>query len=551
MALFQPAEVTSAYLKSGFLGFQGSGKSVTLSLLAIGLVLHMRKLNIEYANRPVFFLDTETGSDWVIPLFKEMRVDLHVAKTRAFSDLIGAIDEAQKAASFLLTDSVTHFWTELTSSYARAKAKQLRITSGIYRLQFQDWAYLKGDQGWQQFTDRYVNSPLHMGVAGRAGFEYDYFEDDDGKKQLEKTGVKMKAEGEFGFEPSLLVQMEICQKLDGKSIERVWRKANIVKDRSMLIDGKSFLFTGEDDDGNKLSAHDLVLQTFRAFQPHIKMLNLGGRQLGVDTTRTSEHMVPVEKKDWHSVQKTIVLEEIEAVLGEHYPSSGKEDKQARAALILKHFSSRSWTEVENMRMDELRQRFDSLYRELKGEPSRYTAIMSENAKGDGRDLGDGLPDHSSAEGAAKANTAGPELTLEQKLIADLPEIKTVPGLLAWAIEVTNKHRATLGEDAFNRVNVAMMARQTEVLKEQSKKPPEGDEGGDKPEPSKDDGKPPQSDAPKTDLSEVDPATGAPRFLTRNDDPTAAERQKAKRARDAANKGKAAQAEQLVEYYEHA
>ena len=40
------------------------------------------------------------------------------------------------------------------------------------------------------------------------GYEYDYFEDEAGKKQLEKTDIKMKAEGEMGYEPSLLVLME-------------------------------------------------------------------------------------------------------------------------------------------------------------------------------------------------------------------------------------------------------------------------------------------------------------------------------------------------------
>jgi hypothetical protein len=528
MTLFSPAEVTSAYLKSGFLGFQGSGKSVTLSALAAGLVLHMKKLGIEYADKPVFFLDTETGSDWLIPLFKELGVPLHVAKTRAFSDLIAAIDEAKKDASFLIVDSVTHFWTELTSSYARAKAKQLKITSGIYRLQFQDWAFLKGDQGWQQFTDRYVNSPLHMGVAGRAGFEYDYFEDDDGKKQLEKTGVKMKAEGEFGFEPSLLVQMEIHQKLDGKSVERVWRKANVVKDRSMLIDGKSFLFTGTDDDGNKLSAYDLTLQTFRAFQPHISRLNLGGKQLGVDTSRTSEHMVPADKKDWNSTQKTIVLEEIDSVLTERYPSAKAEDKQAKAAMILKHFQTRSWTEVENMRTDELRERFDMLHRELfDGAPSRYTAINAENAKGDGRDLGDSLPDHSAApqRGPGPRQDAAPpaELTLEQKLVAQIADCKAITECVHVAMEVTNKYREQLGEAGFIRINEVLMKRQSEILKEESdRKAKDGGDGGEKPQEPKDP-KPAKNgrggNAKRADVDEIDEKTGFPKGLVRNPDNT--------------------------------
>jgi hypothetical protein len=469
MTLFRPAEITSAYLKSGFLGFQGSGKTLTMSLLAMGLVLHMRKLGIDYANKPVFFLDTETGSDWVKPFFDEMGIELYVAKTRAFTDLIGAIDEATKEASFLLTDSVTHFWTELTESYGRAKAKKLN-SSGPYRLQFQDWAYLKGEQGWRQFTDRYINSPLHMGVAGRAGFEYDYFEDDDGKKQLEKTGVKMKAEGEFGFEPSLLVQMEIQQHVQGKGVDKVWREAHVIKDRSTLIDGKTFTFTGEDDEGRKLSTRDLVLQVFRAFEPHIKRLNLGGKQLGVDTTRTSEHIVQVEKKDWHSTQKAIVLEEIEAVLVEHYPSTKQEDKLAKAALILKHFETRSWTEVENMRVDELRLRFDSLYTELKNEPSRYAHLFT--AKATATEIDDEIPGLE-----APATTTAPAepqpLSLKDKLLTQLATLNTVQEILHFAVEAGQM--AGLSDDDRREVGNAVLARQGEIAKQP--KPEERPEGG--------------------------------------------------------------------------
>ena len=33
-------------------------------------------------------------------------------------------------------------------------------------------------------------------------------DEESGKKNLEKTGIKMKAKGELGYEPSLLVLME-------------------------------------------------------------------------------------------------------------------------------------------------------------------------------------------------------------------------------------------------------------------------------------------------------------------------------------------------------
>ena len=42
MALFRKAEVTSAYLKMGIMGFAGSGKTYTATQTAIRLVQHMR-----------------------------------------------------------------------------------------------------------------------------------------------------------------------------------------------------------------------------------------------------------------------------------------------------------------------------------------------------------------------------------------------------------------------------------------------------------------------------------------------------------------------------
>lgn len=101
---------------------------------------------------------------------------------------------------------MTHFWKELTESYARRKAADLKRP--FYRLQLHDWGYLKGEQGWGRFADLFVNSNLHIILCGRAGYEFDLTLDDEGHKQLEKTGIKMKAESDFGYEPSLLVWMK-------------------------------------------------------------------------------------------------------------------------------------------------------------------------------------------------------------------------------------------------------------------------------------------------------------------------------------------------------
>lgn len=366
MGLFMKAEVTSAFLKMGIMGFAGSGKTYTASDTAIGLVHHMQGLGIAYADKPVFFLDTETGSDWVQPQFEVAGIPLHTAKTRAFRDLRTAVREAENEASLLLVDSVSHFWKELCDSYMKAKSRK--------RLQFEDWAYLK--QEWGKFTDDYINSQLHIILCGRAGYEYDYFEDDAGKKQLEKTGIKMKAEGEMGYEPSLLVLME--REMDMET-NKVSRTASIIKDRSTAIDGKKF--------------HN---PTFESFMPHIKYLNLGGKQLGVDVSRNSEGSIPADERDNRALHRKIVLDEIESILIRYYPGQSGAEKKTKLELIKRHFDA-SWTEMERlMPLSDLRAGYDGLHLELEGEKSRYSYVKEIVP-----DMNDQIPDFPAVDEAAE------------------------------------------------------------------------------------------------------------------------------------------------------
>lgn len=343
MSLFKPAEHTQAYLKAGFMGLAGSGKTHTSSNVAIGLIEHLKGLGIEYANRPVYFLDTETGSDYVKPLFDKHGIKMMQAKTRAFSDLVPAVREAEKEGSLLLIDSITHFWTEFTEAYARKRNRKRG-------LEFQDWAYLKSE--WRRFTDAYVNSSLHIIMCGRMGYEYDFFQNEEnGKKELEKTGVKMKAETETGYEPSILVLMERQMEFDTK---RQIRKAYILKERFNVIDGIEF-----------------TNPTFKHFLPHIQLLNLGGKQLGVDTSRTSDDLIPEanSNKDWkyREEQREIFLEKTQNLMTEH-GISGRSDagKQRVIELLKKHFLTSSWREVESYSLEQVKDGFNKLHHELNG-----------------------------------------------------------------------------------------------------------------------------------------------------------------------------------------
>lgn len=345
MVLFKKAEMTSAYLKMGVLGFAGAGKTYTATKISIGLVQHMRAANLDAGNKPMFFLDTETGSDWVKKEIEASGIELFTAKTRAFSDLMTALEEAERNASVLLIDSVTHFWTELCESYQRKMNRRRG-------LEFQDWAYLKKE--WRRFTDRFINGSLHIIICGRAGYEYDYFEDETGKKQLQKTGIKMRAETEFGYEPSLLVEME---RETNHETRKVTRTAHILKDRSTLIDGKAFANPG-----------------FKDFLPHIRFLNLGGEHIGVDTNRTSERDIPADAgRDKNRIYRRVVIDEIQSLLVEHFPGQTADEKRTKQALLREHFAA-SWTEIEElMSLPALRAGYDSLYQKLERKPSKYAA----------------------------------------------------------------------------------------------------------------------------------------------------------------------------------
>ncbi len=88
MSLFETARPTSAYLKMGIMGKQGSGKSKTAAKVAVGLVKHLKEIGADDAKKPPAFFDTEKGSDWLIKDFNDAGLELVRAKKRSFADLL-------------------------------------------------------------------------------------------------------------------------------------------------------------------------------------------------------------------------------------------------------------------------------------------------------------------------------------------------------------------------------------------------------------------------------------------------------------------------------
>jgi hypothetical protein len=287
-------------------------------------------------------LDTEGGSAYIAKRVKELTgLPLLGVRARSFEDLMAFGAECvAKGVSVAIVDSITHPWEEVCAARLQ-QVNEGRRRKGLpprTRLEFEDMAPVKGT--WAKWTEFYLNSPLHIIVCGRAGYIWGMEKNEEtGKKELTKEGIKMKTESEFGFEPSLLVEMEREQASDGLGGFMLKRHATVIKDRFGVIDGKT--------------TYD---PTFDFFKPHVELLK-AGTHLPVDTTVKTDLGVDAEGDDqWAREKKarTILCEEIQAELVHAYPSQGAEDKKAKVDLIFQAFKTRSWTAVESMQSEKLR-----------------------------------------------------------------------------------------------------------------------------------------------------------------------------------------------------
>lgn len=325
MSLLKPA-TGGAYLKAGFLGFAKSGKTHTSLELAIGTRAYFKLPG------PIAMFDTEGGSDyWKARVQKATGQAMLVVKSRSLVDLLETVRECiASGVAALVVDSITHVWRECCDAYLAeiqeiAKKKGWRLPD---RLEFQDWARIKAK--WNLWPEAYLNSPLHVIVCGRAGYEYDFETNERGKKELVKTGVKMKVEGEFGFEPSLLVEMERDWSSDDPP--KMVNRATVIGDRFDLMNGRT-----------------VDQPTFDFFKPFIEMLAPTAEHNPVDTATKTEFDLDDGRSDgWQRERdaREIAAEKVKAAFQlAGIDGQGAEDKRTRAAAMKKHWGTTSWKEL--------------------------------------------------------------------------------------------------------------------------------------------------------------------------------------------------------------
>jgi AAA domain-containing protein len=325
--------------KMAWFGPQGSGKTMSAVQTAIGLSRNFHK------DAPIAFFDTEKGSDFARPICDAEGIKLLRVKSRAFSDLLETLKEAeQQGACSLIVDSMSHVWTEIMDSFCRQKK--------ISRIEFQHWRELKAV--WREWVDLMLNSRLHVLICGRAGKEYAYEENEQGKKELITTGTKFKAEGEFGYEPDVLVELWNEREEGSRRGSHLIHKGIVLKDRAWGLNGREFAW--KDRNAYKKSDFQLV---YKCFEPYFKFLSIGGEHHAIDAERSSDAMFAGPNGDSsgyvRAKLKQACLEDWDATMELLFPGTSGAMKRNRAVVGEAITGVRSRTRLEQYDVNQLQQ----------------------------------------------------------------------------------------------------------------------------------------------------------------------------------------------------
>lgn len=314
----------NVFIKASFGGFAGSGKTRTATEFIIGCV---KELKID---APVLIIDNEKGSRFLIPIFQKAGIKVLVKETTRLADIQQAFTLVNEGEiGFLFIDSLTKVWYQFIADYKQANNKKM--------MTLQDWGKIM--PAWQeQFSDKFVALTGNCVFTGRGGNTYEMEENPEThKKEFVKSGVKMKMAGETPFEPDMNIWMDQVQDLDKDGNLIVWREAQVLKDRSGLIDGKIF-----------------KNPTFKHFEPVVKFI-MGTPKGVIQKESYTTNLAPVD--DFDSIKRRnardIENEKIKAEFDKVGLGTSKEDRQLKIAILQKIFGTVSQTEIENMDINVL------------------------------------------------------------------------------------------------------------------------------------------------------------------------------------------------------
>ncbi len=334
---FTKIENTQPFFKMAAQGQAGTGKSFTLALVAIGLHKFIK------SEKPIVLFDTEMSAKFLRPMFNEAEIKVELKQSRTLNDLMTAMDFCDNGgADVMMIDSITHVYEGFLEAYKQKKGRS--------QIQFQDWGFIKPT--WKrEFSDRFVMGRYHNMFTGREGYTYDYEQMDNGKKELVKTGTKMKVEGETAYEPDCLIRMARFELLGKDGKLKVWREATVIKGRSQVIDGKVFRDP-----------------TFEDFKPEIEFLLTDVTNPTKTVTHGDDELIGDEENRREDREaRKIMLERNDDILNEFTGGTSADAKVGRIALKrYAYHGETSDTAIAAMTLGQLTEANERLQKAAKG-----------------------------------------------------------------------------------------------------------------------------------------------------------------------------------------
>ena len=213
---FKPA------LKLALYGPAGSGKTFTALLLAEGMARRDGKR--------IALIDTEQGSAFYGMRVPQRQVhtepfDFDVLHTRAITDVLNALRNLDvQTHGVVVIDSISHLWDACKNAYVGKTTRHGQIP-------LHAWSTIK--KPYRELMTLVLAIPVHVIVCGRQAIDYG----EDGESgELKQVGFRLRAEGETGYEPDVLVRLE-SHRVSRKQPASVL--AHVEKDRTGVLAGRT------------------------------------------------------------------------------------------------------------------------------------------------------------------------------------------------------------------------------------------------------------------------------------------------------------------------
>lgn len=328
-------------VKAGFMGEQGTGKTSSAALFAVGL---SKKF---HGGAPVHVTDPELGWQYLDPIiFEREGVQLVQYTVPTFAAMLKDLHRAEREGACVWAVELGKIWIEIIRTLQKQKPN--------------NWG-MELRAMWDDFVAQFLNSKLHCLVLGRIQDVIEQVINEQGKVQEIKVGEGMKAGGQknnFGYEPNLVIRMSLEYKQrtrKGKLFVdegRVIHRAVIAKDRTWALNGQVFRWS--DRDGYKPGDFKYV---YDSLAPHVAAAQKTKKFVTLDAAATSASIVEPEadNSEWREARqhREVTTHEIAASLDLCFGGRGTEQIHTRLAATDLIFGVKSKEAAGALPIDKL------------------------------------------------------------------------------------------------------------------------------------------------------------------------------------------------------